>query len=361
MSIHDYLQCEIGKTAFFERLSFEVLDFEGLLSTLIDLFASTPSFAPDKYGAYDPLKSPYTAEGFASLARAQRVSDTLHMIGRERFDFIRVESPLDSVDYMCSAWRIERGNHDRLGRFWDQLALRLRSDLAIAHSLSEHECEHARALNLVDADRAGVRYHALIWYRLAFGIPDLAWTTYFGPMYIEHFGRRRLLSCPAYDVQEMSPDLIRLQLTSSIADVIDDWEAFQASRKRAIEHLGVESFQRARLKGDPGPLGSDDLNGVPATSVPSRLRPIRERFEAQYRAEREAPPALTSLDEMVKQPHRFRVVKLPGPRKVKNIVVVDTLRQEMLGFADNRTRDEFVNALISAGAEVQDLTKARSR
>jgi len=45
-----------------------------------------------------------------------------------------------------------------------------------------------------------------------------------------------------------------------------------------------------------------------------------------------------------------------GKNKGKpNIVVVDTAREEMIGFADDQTRDLFVNGLLERGAEYKKL------
>lgn len=73
-------------------------------------------------------------------------------------------------------------------------------------------------------------------------LPDVFWGNVFGPAYVRLFGKKCLLTAPAYSVQELGPETVYVQLTKRIADVIEDREGVQSSRKLFKEHLKSNAF-----------------------------------------------------------------------------------------------------------------------
>lgn len=91
----------------------------------------------------------------------------------------------------------------------------------------------------------GVTTHHLRKY-----LPDLYWATVFGPAYIEHFGRDRILSAPAPIVRELDGGLIYLQLSESPFDLETDFAEVDAVRQNIKRHLDNNSFFDLHLPAD---------------------------------------------------------------------------------------------------------------
>ncbi|NOU74245.1 hypothetical protein GC098_23085 [Paenibacillus sp. LMG 31458] len=67
--------------------------------------------------------------------------------------------------------------------------------------------------------------------------PRLHWMNFFGPPYIELFGKEKLLSCPCFKMIEISDQVIALQLTEDLFEPIPE------ELKTAVKlHLGVDAF-----------------------------------------------------------------------------------------------------------------------
>lgn len=73
-------------------------------------------------------------------------------------------------------------------------------------------------------------------------LPDLYWMTIFGPPYIEMFGRDKLERSPAATVEMLGKEVIALQITPSIDEVISGPSDFESQKKNVKKHLGESSF-----------------------------------------------------------------------------------------------------------------------
>lgn len=81
-------------------------------------------------------------------------------------------------------------------------------------------------------------------------LPWLPWLTYFGPAYVEMFGRDKLLSAPAHRVEACSDDLIAIQLTENVQDCVQAREQVETTRSSVVAHLNEGAFY-----GHPDPEG----------------------------------------------------------------------------------------------------------
>jgi hypothetical protein len=77
-------------------------------------------------------------------------------------------------------------------------------------------------------------------------LPALSWATVFGDAYVRMFGMDRLLSAPAFKVEQLSDSSVYLQLAASLSDLEDNYEEFHATRLLIQEHLGNEAFFDAK-------------------------------------------------------------------------------------------------------------------
>ena len=73
-------------------------------------------------------------------------------------------------------------------------------------------------------------------------LPDIYWATVFGPDYIKLFGMEHLLSTPAYRVEEISDDVIFIQLTPDMNDPFNYFDEVMNAREKVKNHLGQECF-----------------------------------------------------------------------------------------------------------------------
>ena len=73
-------------------------------------------------------------------------------------------------------------------------------------------------------------------------LPDLCWANVFGVVYVEMFGKDRLLSAPVSAATELPYGGIYLQLTQSPLDVIQSFSRYKEVRDRVKSHLGPDAF-----------------------------------------------------------------------------------------------------------------------
>lgn len=73
-------------------------------------------------------------------------------------------------------------------------------------------------------------------------LPDLRWAQVFGPPYVRLFGLERLLSSPAYKVEQIGPEAVYLQLSESLFDMHEQYEAVDAERQKVKAHLDDNIF-----------------------------------------------------------------------------------------------------------------------
>ena len=66
--------------------------------------------------------------------------------------------------------------------------------------------------------------------------------TVFGRPYVELFSRERLLSCPAYRVEELNSGSIVVQLTPELKDIAAEEAEFERVRQDARNHLNNDAF-----------------------------------------------------------------------------------------------------------------------
>lgn len=77
-------------------------------------------------------------------------------------------------------------------------------------------------------------------------LPDILWSQVFGPAYVRLFGLEKLLSAPAYKVQQLGPETVYVQLSESLYDMHDHYEEVDRVRCRVKRHLDDNIFYDPR-------------------------------------------------------------------------------------------------------------------
>lgn len=73
-------------------------------------------------------------------------------------------------------------------------------------------------------------------------LPDVFWGTVFGPAYVRLLGKERLLTAPAYIIEELASEMIYVQLSKKIEDVLNDETAVRRQRELFKGHFPSNMF-----------------------------------------------------------------------------------------------------------------------
>ena len=78
-------------------------------------------------------------------------------------------------------------------------------------------------------------------------LPEMPWAVVFGSAYIRLFGKEKVLATPAYKVEEISEEMVYIQLTPRMEDIHEQFELVMQARAVAKKHLGEECFFKPEL------------------------------------------------------------------------------------------------------------------
>ena len=81
-------------------------------------------------------------------------------------------------------------------------------------------------------------------------LPDILWAQIFGPAYVKLFGLEKLMSAPAYRVEQLCPETVYIQLTESLFDMHERYAEVDAVRDRVKNHLNENIFFRSGNSAD---------------------------------------------------------------------------------------------------------------
>lgn len=151
-------------------------------------------------------------------------------------------------------------------KFFDEMCQLLLPDFARIQFYSHKE-------NAEVQGRVG-DYTAISPNDLNAGIPDLYAVTLFGRPYIEVLGRENLLASPCYRCEEISNDLILLQLGEHLFDERGSKESLKDVRQAVKSHLDKNAFF------DPD-LPSDHKYNVPEFDLSEIRAPIELPMEKE--------------------------------------------------------------------------------
>ena len=73
-------------------------------------------------------------------------------------------------------------------------------------------------------------------------LPDILWFQVFGPPYVRLFGLDKLLTAPAYKVEQLGPEMVSIQLSESLFDMHERYEEVNLVRQRVKVHLDDNIF-----------------------------------------------------------------------------------------------------------------------
>ena len=81
-------------------------------------------------------------------------------------------------------------------------------------------------------------------------LPDMPWAVVFGSPYVRMFGKEKLLTTPAYHVEEIGAEMVLIQLTPRMEDIHEKYDEVMQARALAKQHLGEACFFKPELAYD---------------------------------------------------------------------------------------------------------------
>lgn len=94
-------------------------------------------------------------------------------------------------------------------------------------------------------------------------LPDIFWGTVLGPPYVALFGKEILLDAPVAVAEQIGQDMIYVQLTDDVTDVVNDPEGMTSKRAAFKHHVAVDAFFElnrsydAHSRIEHGPIGTE--------------------------------------------------------------------------------------------------------
>ena len=229
-----------------------------------------PAIVPEYYGNSEPLLKSFDATGMEAF-----VADWERSIyWKRRRPKVSGSAHRPYVQERVHTWiniSVEAARRDvyELIDFMVKASRYLRCDFAHLHFVIDRDMPLLAVTGT--GARVGRRLESICMsvttHKLRKFIPDLYWGTIFGPAYVRHFGKERLLGAPAHIVKDLSEEHVYMQLSDSPFDRETDFQAVDAVRRSVISYLDRDSFF------DP------DLPMDHAYSVPQLVLPVLREEE----------------------------------------------------------------------------------
>ena len=227
---------------------------------VLDLLNSVyPDFSPERYGSHEPLREVYDpahpekaleiwGKSFLWKRKHPRVEGSIWLAWGPRLTHTWLTLSVDA----------EKANSYKVVDFVQQTSAAFNSDFAFIHILTEDDIKKGTLNGTVFClNPAKKRYSLTVTTKELFQyLPDIYWATVLGLPYVQHFGREKLLSTPAFIVQELSNGSVYLQISENPLDLETHPTNLNLVRQAIKEHLNQDSFF------DPAAL-ADHIYSVP--------------------------------------------------------------------------------------------------
>jgi hypothetical protein len=215
-------------------------------ATVLGLICNVyPELAPERFGNYEPVRQAFDP---THPEEALKAWEKVFLWTRKR---PKVEGgawiawgPRPIHGLITLSIDKQKVDIEKLTRFVQIASTSMDTDFAFMHIITERDLPIGGATKTIFClDPKRNRYNLLVTtHDLRKYIPDLYWATVFGPPYVKHFGRERLLSSPAPIVRELENRSIYIQLSDSPFDLETDGVHVDTVRREVKEHLNKNSF-----------------------------------------------------------------------------------------------------------------------
>ncbi|WP_286900111.1 hypothetical protein [Achromobacter sp. UBA2119] len=216
--------------------------FSGLIE---DFLENLPEFRPEHWGFVEPINLQLTMAEVRNL-----LGDTENSIMWKRKStpkgwggFKKRTYPVrgpQSANHGMYVKAETQKSVDALIRYLQHLAVRFGVQYAFCDSVAaEYKMVGFKNGFAPTAGNIHVFTHTL-----SKKLPDILWAQIFGPAYVKLFGLEKLMSAPAYRVEQLGPETVYIQLTESLFDLHERYAEVDAVRDRVKNHLDDNIFFR---------------------------------------------------------------------------------------------------------------------
>ncbi|OTT97165.1 hypothetical protein [Acinetobacter baumannii] len=208
---------------FFDRLRFRCKHY--------------PELIPEKCGFWEPLKIKFSPEIIDTLIPddTKGQTDSLYWsrnkkIKSEGVVSVPVHGDTHSEEVIYS--ELAQSDQSQLIDYVKKVCHRFDADLAII------DMEVEDTWRVMNPHIGGIHPTT---EQLKHWLPDMYWGVVFGKPYVDLFGSK-LLAVPAYKVEKITDNLIFIQLTADINDLLNNPEQVRIEREKAKAFLNNEVF-----------------------------------------------------------------------------------------------------------------------
>jgi hypothetical protein len=224
-----------------------------------------PNLLPEQYNNYEPINKKFSLEKIEEVLESwenpflwkRRKPKVLGMTWMKGNNV----HPSTYIDINCTNTEFQSIDAEKWVNLFQQVSLFTKVDFSYLHLFTQTEFD----MENYDASmpfRQGISTHQLRKY-----LPNLTWATVFGAPYVELFGREKVLSAPAFLVQEMHENIFYVQLSENFSDFKSQYQEINTTRQAVKKHLGVNAFF------DPE-ASESQIYKVPSFSLDLGLSPL---------------------------------------------------------------------------------------
>lgn len=229
-----------------------------------------PEITPERWGWREPLDRNFDVNDLAQLIPSGRqYAETIDWVrkrkpkaeGSFRVRW-RSRSPKVLDTHSCINFAVEVGqvDQDHLIDWLKRASIGSNAHIAILDIFTDWRRAFLMESGAIPSgDRFFLTTHVLRHW-----LPDVFWATIFGAPYVKLFGKERLLSAPAFIVEEIAEDIFYVQLTEKMNDIVTSSDRVDDFRIKFKDHIGIDAFYIAGRSYDRlarGPIG--DAFAVP--------------------------------------------------------------------------------------------------
>jgi hypothetical protein len=232
---------------------------DDVLATVRLHCAMLPEYMPMKWGWFEPLKQVFDPaqpeqlleNGIASnvwwkRTGARKADGSWRRCWPKPSSPSRTHASIDLSVY-------ETRHQDKLLAYLKAASQQSEADIGFIESISERYVDFAMESNLTEwaNKQYPSSWHILLGtHELRHWLPDMPWVVVFGPAYVRMFGKERLLSTPAFRVEDIGSEMVFIQLTPKMEDIHEQYDVVMAARAEAKRHLGEDAFFKPELAYD---------------------------------------------------------------------------------------------------------------
>jgi hypothetical protein len=211
-------------------------DFSSLVE---DFLIQLPQFAPTHWGLIEPINLKLTMEDLRDLLQESNSSDISwkrRKIPKGWGVFKRRTRPMQGPQFARHRLEFSVSDDRQVSDLLGYLH-HLVEDFGVEYAFFDSMTAEYRPVGFANGIAPTAGNMMIFTHNLVRALPDILWSQIFGPAYVKLFGLKRLLSAPAYKVEQVGPETVYLQLSESLFDMYDCYEKVDAVRQRVKQHL----------------------------------------------------------------------------------------------------------------------------